>query len=125
MEAASRIETDDYIRCFAPVWTDITGQLRRDHPAPFPIEIPRRLIRMFSFAGDTVVDPFAGTGTTALAAMETERHSVSVEVDLGYISSIETRLTTSDHPGQVEVVPSDPKPEGLAAPIECAADVAA
>src|ERR1051325_8796967 len=69
---------------FSPVWTDVTGQLRRDHPAPFPLEVPRRLIRMFSFAGDIVVDPFAGTGTTALAALEVGRSSISVEIEPAY-----------------------------------------
>jgi modification methylase len=92
MERLSRIETDDYAKWFTPVWADVTGQLRRDHPAPYPPEVPRRLIRMFSFAGDTVVDPFAGTGTTAIAALETGRHSVSVEIEPGYVDLIEQRL---------------------------------
>jgi site-specific DNA-methyltransferase (adenine-specific) len=95
MERLSRIETDDYIKWFAPIWTDITGQLRRDHPAPLPLELPRRLIRMFSFAGDTVVDPFAGTGTTALAALETGRHSISVEIEPRYVDMIERRTLRS------------------------------
>src|SRR5262249_687651 len=77
MERESRIPTEQYIKYFRPIWDDVTGQLRRDHPAPYPVEIPRRLIQMFSFAGDVVVDPFGGTGTTALAAMETGRSSIS------------------------------------------------
>lgn len=92
MEALSRISTEDYIKWFSPVWTDISGQLRRDHPAPYPIEVPRRLIRMFSFVGDVVVDPFAGSGTTALAAMETGRNSISVEIEPRYVTLIEERL---------------------------------
>jgi len=104
MESASRIETDDYIRYFAPVWEDVTGQLRRDHPAPYPVEIPRRLIRMFSFAGDTVVDPFAGTGTTAIAAMEINRNSISVEIDPTYVASMESRLVASGCPGGISVL---------------------
>ena len=91
-ERASFISTDDYARWFSPVWTDIPGQVRRDHPAPFPLEVPRRLIRMFSFSGDTVLDPFAGTGTTALAAIETGRNSISVEIDPEYVTLIEQRL---------------------------------
>lgn len=91
-ERASFISTDDYARWFSPVWTDVTGQLRRDHPAPYPVEVPRRLIRMFSFVGDTVLDPFAGTGTTAVAAMETGRHSLSVEVEPRYLDLMEARL---------------------------------
>lgn len=94
-EQLSFIPTDEYMQLFAPVWADVTGQARNGHPAPYPVEIPRRLIRMFSFVGDTVVDPFAGTGSTALAAMETGRHSVSVEVDPGYLELMETRLHSS------------------------------
>lgn len=104
MEKASRIETDDYVRYFAPIWSDVTGQLRRDHPAPYPIEIPRRLIHMFSFAGDTVVDPFAGTGTTAIAAMEINRNSISIEIDPTYVASTESRLLGSGFPGEVSVI---------------------
>jgi DNA modification methylase len=92
MEKKSFIRTEDYAKWFAPVWTDISGQLRRDHPAPYPIEIPRRLIRMCSFVGDTVVDPFAGTGTTALAAIETGRNSVNLEIEPLYLNQMEARL---------------------------------
>lgn len=91
-ERLSRIETEEYSSLFSPVWTNVTGQQRKDHPAPYPVEIPRRLIRMFSFAGDIVVDPFAGTGTTAVAAIETGRHSISVDIEPKYIDQIETRL---------------------------------
>jgi DNA modification methylase len=122
MEAASRIETEEYIKCFRPIWDDVPGQLRRDHPAPYPIEIPRRLIRMFSFAGDTVVDPFAGTGTTALAAMETNRNSISVEIDPTYVVSMESRLSESEFPGDVSTLRAD---ELTAARLGSAADAAA
>jgi len=108
MEQASRIETDDYVRYFRPVWEDVTGQLRRHHPAPYPIEIPRRLIKMFSFVGDIVVDPFAGTGTTAVAAMETNRGSVSVEIDPTYVASIESRLLGSGFSGEVSLLRDEP-----------------
>lgn len=103
MEKRSFIAAEDYARWFAPVWSDVTGQLRRDHPAPYPVEIPRRLIRMFSFVGDTVLDPFAGTGSTALAAIETGRHSVSVEIEPGYVSLTEARLRSSKLSGLIEV----------------------
>jgi modification methylase len=101
-EKLSHISTDDYSKWFSAVWTDVTGQLRRDHPAPFPLEIPRRLIRMFSFVGDTVVDPFAGTGTTAVAAMETGRHSISVEIERSYVALIEKRLAQTSLNASVE-----------------------
>ncbi len=103
MERLSRISTDDYVRWFAPVWTDVTGQLRRDHPAPYPIEVPRRLVRMFSFVGDTVLDPFAGTGTTAVAALETGRNSTSIDVEPSYIALMERRLRQGDLLARVDV----------------------
>jgi site-specific DNA-methyltransferase (adenine-specific) len=102
MEALSRIETAEYSQLFAPVWANVTGQLRRDHPAPYPTEIPRRLIRMFSFATDTVLDPFSGTGSTALAAMETGRNSISVEIEPNYVKLVQERLTTSSLVGNIE-----------------------
>ncbi|HMO66939.1 MAG TPA: site-specific DNA-methyltransferase, partial [Verrucomicrobiota bacterium] len=74
-------------------WTDIPGESTRNgHPAPFPVELAERLVRMFSFAGDTVLDPFGGTGSTALAALRTGRHSVSVEIEPKYFALAEARL---------------------------------
>jgi site-specific DNA-methyltransferase (adenine-specific) len=92
MEDASRIAKDDYFRWFSPIWSNVTGASTRDHPAPYPPEIPRRLIAMYSFVGDTVVDPFSGTGTTALAAAELGRNSISVEIDPDYVRKSIARL---------------------------------
>ncbi len=105
-EKQSFITTDDYSKWFSGVWTDVTGQLRKNHPAPYPVEIPRRLIRMFSFVGDTVVDPFAGTGTTAVAAIETGRNSISVEIEPKYIKLIEARLAQTPLNAVVEFKPT-------------------
>ncbi|MGQ0658799.1 MAG: DNA-methyltransferase, partial [Chromatiales bacterium] len=116
MEDRSYISTDDYARWFAPVWTDVTGQLRRDHPAPYPVEVPRRLIQMFSFAGDIVVDPFAGTGTTALAALETGRNSINVEIEPRYVDLIEAKLHRSKLTGQIEIQRKSESPT-FAAPL--------
>jgi len=102
-ERLSFIPTEEYSQLFAPVWTDVSGQLRKDHPAPYPVEVPRRLARMFSFVGDTVVDPFAGTGTTAVAAMELGRNSVSVEIDPTYVDLIEKRLSSGQLAASVEI----------------------
>jgi DNA modification methylase len=71
---------------FRQIWTDVTGASTRNHPAPFPVELATRLIRMFSFVGDTVLDPFLGSGTTALAAWRTGRNSIGVEVDADYLA---------------------------------------
>lgn len=92
MEELSFIPDEEYARLFTPIWSDIPGASLRDHPAPFPLEIPKRLIRMFSFAGDTVLDPFAGTGTTSLAAMQLGRSSISFEVEPSYLPLLVTRL---------------------------------
>lgn len=92
MERASRIPTEQYARWFAPIWSDIAGESTRRHPAPFPIEIARRLILMFSFAGDVVLDPFVGTGTTMLAAVRCGRNSIGVEVDPYYASIAEEKV---------------------------------
>lgn len=70
---------------FRQVW-DLKGASTRDHPAPYPLELAERLVRMFSFVGDTVLDPFGGTGTTALAAARWGRNSISVEVEEQYFS---------------------------------------
>ena len=64
---------------FQQVWT-LPGASTRNHPAPFPLPLAERLVRMFSFVGDTVLDPFTGTGTTNLAAGRWGRHSIGVEV---------------------------------------------
>lgn len=92
MEEASRISKVEYFRWFRPIWDDVRGASLRNHPAPFPREIPYRLIRMFSFSGDVVLDPFVGTGTTCLAALEAGRNSIGVEVDPQYMDMARRRL---------------------------------
>jgi modification methylase len=67
-------------------WTDIKGEsTRKGHPAPYPVTLAERLVKMFSFAGDTILDPFAGTGSTALAALIGGRNSVSNEIEPRYL----------------------------------------
>src|SRR5262249_876687 len=66
---------------------DVRGaSLRKGHPAPFPTVLAHRLISLFSFAGDTVLDPFAGTGSTAVAAVGAGRNSISVEIEPTYVT---------------------------------------
>jgi modification methylase len=77
---------------FRQIWTDVPGASTRNHPAPFPLELAVRLIRMFSFAGDTVFDPFLGSGTTALAAWQAGRNSLGVEVDEEYLRTAAGRF---------------------------------
>lgn len=80
---------------FRQIWSDLPGASTRHHPAPYPIELAARLIRMFSFVGDTVLDPFLGSGSTGLAAWQTGRNSVGVEIDPGYLDLAERRFRTS------------------------------
>ena len=75
-------------------WQDLPGAstTKSAHPAPFPIELAERLIRLFSFAGDTVLDPFLGTGSTMAAAMRAGRNSIGVEVEPAYLETAKRRL---------------------------------
>jgi site-specific DNA-methyltransferase (adenine-specific) len=123
MEDASFIPDDEYARLFSTIWSDVPGASLKEHPAPYPLEIPLRLIRMFSFAGDVVLDPFGGTGTTALAAMRLGRASVSYEVEPDYIPMIAKRLQRQTL-STGEVVFERRHLEGSTAPVEFPAAVA-
>ena len=82
----SIIDREDHDRWFRQIWTDIPGQVRvQGHPAPFPSELAFRLISMFSFVGDIVLDPFWGTGTTTAAAIEAHRSSIGYEIEPRYL----------------------------------------
>lgn len=87
----SRMTKEEFQKWFQQIW-NIPGESTRKHPAPFPYELASRLVRMFSFTKDIVLDPFCGTGTTSLAAMKTGRNSLGVEIDPKYISLAESRL---------------------------------
>lgn len=80
----SIISAENYQSWFQQIWTGLTGASTREHPAPYPTELAERLIRMFSFAGDVVLDPFSGSGTNAVAAARTGRHSISYEISEKY-----------------------------------------
>jgi len=80
---ASRIEKESFDRWFQQIW-NITGASTKKHPAPYPLELATRLVRMFSFTGDTVLDPFCGSGTTMVAALRSGRNSIGIEIDSEY-----------------------------------------
>lgn len=88
----SIISMSDYQRWFQQIWTGLTGASTSEHPAPFPLELAERLIRMFSFVGDTVLDPFMGTGTTSVAAARCGRNSIGCEIDPHYFNMAERRI---------------------------------
>ena len=88
----SVIPGDQHKEWFQQIWTGVTGASTREHPAPYPLQLAERLIRMFSFVGDTVLDPFMGTGTTNVAAAKWGRNSVGVEIDPHYFEMAAKRL---------------------------------
>lgn len=88
----SVISAENHKIWFQQIWAGVTGASTRQHPAPYPMELAERLVRMFSFAGDTVLDPFMGTGTTTLAAARWGRNSIGVEVDPEYFDQAARRI---------------------------------
>jgi len=97
----SILPAEDHAEWFQQIWR-ITGASTRDHPAPFPLSLAERLVRMFSFVGDTVYDPFLGTGTTAVAAAAWGRNSVGCEIDPVYFDNSVKRVQDAvDSPTQL------------------------
>lgn len=90
----SIISDEHHKSWFTQIWTGITGASTRQHPAPFPESLAERLIRMFSFVGDTVLDPFSGTATTSVAAMSCGRNSIGYEVDETYVAMGRKRMAS-------------------------------
>jgi modification methylase len=88
----SLIPATEHRKWFQQIWTDVTGASTRHHPAPYPVDLAERLIRMFSFVGDTVLDPFLGTGTTSVAAAKSGRNSAGFEVDPHYFEMAHSRI---------------------------------
>jgi site-specific DNA-methyltransferase (adenine-specific) len=92
----SDIARNEFISWTNGVW-NFSGESKNKigHPAPFPIELPRRCIKLFSFIGDTVLDPFLGSGTTLLACAETNRAGIGVEINKNYCETAKKRLESS------------------------------
>lgn len=88
----SIISEKEFNEWYQQIWTLTGASTLRGHPAPFPEKLANRLIRMFSFVGDTVLDPFLGSGTTMLAAAKIGRHSIGVEIDTDYADQSMARM---------------------------------
>ena len=89
----STITKEDFLECTKSVWTFPAESAKRvNHPAPYPVELPRRLIELYTFADDIVLDPFIGSGTTAVAAVNSGRQYVGYDTCDGYIEVAEKRL---------------------------------
>jgi len=91
--AGSLLPPAEYDAAMRQVWTDIPGASRtKGHPAPFPVRLASRLIRMHSYVEDVVLDPFMGTATTISAAMETKRSSIGIEISEAYWTATHNRF---------------------------------
>lgn len=88
----SKISKEDFQLWFSQIWEMPGTSTKNGHPAPFPLELASRLVKMFSFVGDTVLDPFCGSGTTMLAAAKNGRNSIGVETEVYYCDCIIKRL---------------------------------
>jgi DNA modification methylase len=89
----SSIDRDGFLSWTKSVWTFPAESARRiGHPAPFPEELPKRLIELYTFRGDVVLDPFCGSGTTCVAAMKSGRHYIGYEVNADYVQLSNERI---------------------------------
>jgi site-specific DNA-methyltransferase (adenine-specific) len=109
-KGTSDIGRDEFIAWTNGVWT-FGGETRAiGHPAPYPRDLPLRCLRLFSYVGDTVLDPFAGSGTTLLAAWETGRKAIGVEISEEYCRLAEARLRKAGLFDDLPAMPGDPNP---------------
>ena len=93
----STITKDEFIEYTKSIWNFNTESARRvKHPAPYPVELPRRLIQLYTYENDIVLDPFMGSGTTALASVESGRYYVGYETSSEYVETAKQRLKNQD-----------------------------
>jgi len=110
LRSISRLSQNEWNEYFYGHW-NFSGEKQDKHLAPFPEELPKRLIKMFSFAGDTILDPFLGSGTTSIAALKLSRNSIGYEVNIEYLATIKKRLMKNigifERDDRVEVIKQD------------------
>lgn len=111
----SLIPEREHRQWFNQVWMGPAGASTKNHPAPFPLDLAERLVRMFSFVGDTVLDPFTGTGTTNVAAARWGRNSIGVEVDIEYTRAALARIRREAPYARLSAELHEPHSESLAA----------
>ncbi len=93
------IGRDEFMEWTKSVWKINPESARKvGHPAPFPIELPYRLIQLYTFTGDIILDPFMGSGTTAIAALQSQRQFVGYETNPAYIKLAEERIACVENP---------------------------
>jgi len=100
----SDITREQFLEWTNGVW-NFNGESKKrvGHPAPFPVELPKRCIKLFSFVGDTIFDPFLGSGSTLLACLQTERRGIGVEMDEKYCELAKKRLVTEEQINQMRL----------------------
>ncbi|HDS59028.1 MAG TPA: site-specific DNA-methyltransferase [Thermoplasmatales archaeon] len=87
------ISKDEFLEYTKSIWSFPTESAKQvGHPAPFPVELPYRLIQLYTFEGDVVLDPFCGSGTVAVAAVQTNRHFVCFDIDSNYVKKARQRV---------------------------------
>ena len=87
------ITREGFLESTKSVWQFPTVSAKRiGHPAPFPVELPRRCIELFTYSGEIILDPFMGSGTTAIASLETNRHFIGYETDSEYVLQANSRI---------------------------------
>jgi DNA modification methylase len=92
-DRVNTISKDEFLEFTKSVWTFPAESARKvGHPAPFPVELPRRLIQLYTFEGDVVLDPFMGSGQTGIAAVQAGRHYVGYEISEEYVKLAEGRI---------------------------------
>lgn len=93
MDKTSTINKEDFLKFTKSIWTFPAESAKRvKHPAPFPIELPRRLIELYSYSGDVILDPFIGSGTTAIAAIRGMRHYIGYDSSEEYVKLSKDRI---------------------------------
>jgi len=104
----SKLSKEEWKEYFSGHWK-ISGVRQKEHQAMFPEEIPRRLIKMYSYIDDVVLDPFLGSGTTAKVALELRRNAIGYEINRAFIPIIQNKISKSlfSHNNKIEIIRSD------------------
>lgn len=121
LPSTGTITVDDFLESTLDVWEFAPESAKRvNHPAPFPVELPLRLMNLYTYAGDLVLDPFMGAGSTAVAAVRSGRHFVGFDTDPAYVDGarrrvVDERAAAVDGP-EVEVAPTGRTPDDAPVP---------
>jgi DNA methylase len=116
LPSESTIDADEFMAATLDVWDIPPESARRvSHPAPFPVELPERLIRLYTYAGDLVLDPFMGSGSTLVAAARLGRRFVGYDLDPTYVDIARLRVRDEGHtaaPSPIDLETPEPEPAG-------------